>query len=174
MAQRAPRLVAPAEARSGDSAAASGPAAPGAPEPPVGRGRLAGLLGYHLRRAEVAAMQNFGRHLGRANVSPGQLGVLLTIEANPGINQTRVGRGLGIDRSTLVALIDRLESRGFVARKPAPSDRRSHALSLTRAGEQFLAALLPDLARHEAEIAAALSAADRRRLIALLARVAPE
>jgi DNA-binding MarR family transcriptional regulator len=167
-----PRLAEPADPAF--SAAAAGAAEANAAEPPVGRGRLAGLLGYHLRRAEVAAMQNFGRHLGRANVSPGQLGVLLTVEANPGINQTRIGRALGIDRSTLVALIDRLESRGFVARKPAPADRRSHALSLTRAGEQFLAALLPDLMRHEAEIAAGLSAADRRRLIALLARVAPE
>lgn len=159
-------------ARLADEAAP--PPDPAAAEPPVARGRLAGLLGYHLRRAEVAAMQNFGRHLGRANVSPGQLGVLLTVEANPGINQTRIGRALGIDRSTLVALIDRLEARGFVARKPAPSDRRSHALALTRAGENFLAALAPDLARHEDEIAAGLSPPERRRLIALLARVAVE
>jgi DNA-binding MarR family transcriptional regulator len=99
--------------------------------------------------------------------------VLLMCEANAGINQTRLGKALGIDRSTLVAMIDLLEGRGLVARTPSAVDRRSHALKLTRQGDAFLKALQPRLARHEAELARNLSAAERRQLMELLARIPP-
>jgi DNA-binding MarR family transcriptional regulator len=134
------------------------------------RGRLLGLLGYFLRRADVFTFQSFNAHMAEDRISPGQLGVLLMCEANPGINQTRLGKALGIDRSTLVAM---LEGRGLVARTPSATDRRSHALRLTRQGEAFLKAMQPRLARHEAELVRNLSAAERRLLMDLLARIAP-
>lgn len=137
------------------------------------RGRLEGLLGYYLRRADVFTFQSFNAHLAEDRVSPGQMGVLLMCEANPGINQTRLGKALGIDRSTLVAMIDTLEGRSLVARTPSAVDRRSHALRLTRQGEAFLKALQPRLARHEAELARNLTVAERRQLMDLLARIAP-
>jgi len=137
------------------------------------RGRLEGLLGYLLRRADVFTFQSFNAHLAEDRISPGQLGVLLLCEANSGINQTRLGKALGIDRSTLVAMIDLLEGRGYIARTPSAIDRRSHALKLTRQGDAFLKALQPRLARHEAEIARNLSAAERRQLMDLLARIVP-
>ena len=142
-------------------------------EAELARGRLEGLLGYFLRRADVFTFQSFNAHMAEDGISPGQLGVLLMCEANAGINQTRLGKALGIDRSTLVAMIDLLEGRGLVARTPSAVDRRSHALKLTRQGEAFLRVLQPRLARHEAEIARNLSAAERRQLMDLLARIAP-
>lgn len=135
-------------------------------------GRLAALLGYHLRRAEVFAFQNFAAHLGGDGIGPGQLGVLLLVEANPGSNQTRIGKALGIDRSTLVSIIDMLEKRGLIRREPSPTDRRSHALMLSEEGTGFLRALRPRLDAHEAEIARNLSAAERAQLIELLQRLA--
>lgn len=133
-------------------------------------GRLDDLLGYHLRRAQVLSFQNFAEVLGD-KISPGQIGVLCLVRANPGINQTRVGNALGIDRSTLVAVIDRLEDRGLIERTPSPKDRRSHALMLTRGGEAYLDDTLPRLAEHERQIADRLSADERRTLIDLLQRV---
>jgi DNA-binding MarR family transcriptional regulator len=135
-------------------------------------GRLNQLLGYQLRRASVSAFQNFDIHLAKDRISPGQLGILLLAEANPGINQTRVGKALGIDRSTLVSMIDQLESRGFLARTPSPTDRRSHALRLSRGGEAFLRGIAVRLERHESEIAVRLSADERTTLLLLLMRVA--
>ncbi len=137
----------------------------------VDRGRLSCLLGYHLRRAHTAAFQSFARAMAGDGVSPGRLGVLLLVAANPGINQTRLGRALGIDRSTLVAMLDRLGERDLVARARSPADRRSPALTLTRAGERFLEQLTPRLEGHEDEIAGNLSAQERRLLIELLGRV---
>lgn len=145
-----------------------------APRPRAGEvdlSPLEELLAYHLRRAQVLAFQSFAEALGGDNMSPGQLGVLLLVRQNPGINQTRLGAALGIDRSTLVAVLDRLQARKLVARKPSPTDRRSHALELTAAGQAFLDDLLPRVAAHEAEIAQPLTERERRTLIALLRKV---
>lgn len=134
-------------------------------------GALGDLLGYHLRRAQVAMFQNFAKVLDDWNISPGQVGVLALVKANAGINQTRIGNALGIDRSTLVAVIDRLEERDLIARTPSPTDRRSHALVLTDEGERYLAKLLPQVREHERQIATELSVDERATLIALLRRV---
>lgn len=137
-------------------------------------GDLHGLLGYHLRRAQVAVFQNFAEVLNRAGedrISPGQVGVLVLVRENPGVNQTRLGAALGIDRSTLVAVIDRLEARGLLKRTPSPRDRRSHALVLTRAGRNYIDGMMPRLLEHERQIALRLTAEERAALIELLQRV---
>jgi DNA-binding MarR family transcriptional regulator len=110
--------------------------------------------------------------MGAVDITPGQFGVLTVIDKNPGLSQTQLGSALGIDRSTVVAVIDKLESRGLVARMTAPGDRRSHALRLSEAGTRLLRRL-EDLVRvHERHIARDLSAEDQARLIELLDRIA--
>ncbi len=142
---------------------------------PLDLGPLPDLLGYQLRRAQIAAFQSLAGALGGDGVSPGQFGVLLLVAANPGVNQTRVGNALGIDRSTLVAVLDRLEGRQLLARRPSPADRRSHALVLTETGRSYLEdELMPRIERHERDIARRLSAAERRTLIGLLQLVSGE
>ncbi|HUK00422.1 MAG TPA: MarR family transcriptional regulator [Stellaceae bacterium] len=137
-------------------------------------GFLDTLIGYHLRRAQVGLFQHFARTVGRAGVTPGQLGVVAMIGANPGLSQTGLGRALGIDRSTMVALIDALEERGLVVREVSPNDRRSHALRLSSKGTELLGRLEEAARAHESDWAGALSAAERRQLIELLRRLAAE
>jgi DNA-binding MarR family transcriptional regulator len=98
----------------------------------------------------------------------------VVIDANPGLSQTQLGNALGIDRSTVVAVIDRLESRGLVARQPSPNDRRSHALHLSDSGKATLRRLIERVRAHECEIARHLSPDEQARLIELLGRVARE
>jgi DNA-binding MarR family transcriptional regulator len=135
--------------------------------------RLEQLLGYALRRAQVRVFQDFAVAMKASGLTPGQLGALLLIDANRGLSQSALGIALGIDRSSVVPLIDRLQQRGWVRRAARQSDRRSHALELTQAGTGMLARLLPHLDAHEQRIAAHLSAAERDQLFALLGRVAP-
>jgi DNA-binding MarR family transcriptional regulator len=135
-------------------------------------GLLESLLGYHLRRAQFAVFQHFAMTVGEADVTPGQLGVLAVIDVNPGLSQTRLGAALGIDRSTVVAIIDRLEERGLVARDAAPNDRRSHALRLSDRGVATLRRLETLVRGHERQIARRLSAGERAMLIDMLERVA--
>ena len=135
-------------------------------------GMLRTLLGYHLRRAQVAVFQHFTQAMGEADITPGQFGVLSVINGNPGLSQTQLGNALGIDRSTVVAVIDRLEGRGLVMRTASPTDRRSHALKLSEAGEALLKRLEVMVRAHEQHIARALSPDEQRQLIDLLDRVA--
>jgi DNA-binding MarR family transcriptional regulator len=145
-----------------------------------GRGAAAGgvdfailpdLIGYNLRRAEAAMTQDFMRTLRELSITPGQFGVLVLIDANPGLNQTSLGRALGIDRSTVVSVIDKLEARDLVARAPSTRDRRSYALRLSPAGQDLLARARPLVHEHEARLAAAMSADERTQLLDLLRRI---
>ena len=138
----------------------------------ISLGLLPSLLGYALRRAQVAVFQNFTEVVGASELTPGQFGVLVVIDANPGLSQTQLGNALGIDRSTVVAVIDRLEARGLVARQAAPNDRRSHALHLSDTGKTTLRRLTERVRAHERQIARHLTAEEQARLIELLRRVA--
>lgn len=139
---------------------------------PRGRGLLPDLLGYNLRRAQVALFQDFAAATAEHDVTPGQFGVLVLIDATPGLNQTELGEAMGVDRSTVVAVIDRLQKRGVVERRAVPGDRRSHALHLTPQGRQLLARMVPTVRAHEARFAGHLSDAERRQLIDLLKKLA--
>jgi DNA-binding MarR family transcriptional regulator len=143
------------------------------PERRVSLGFLDELLGYHLRRAQVAVFQHFAATVGSAGITPAQLGMLAVIDANPGLSQTQAGAALGIDRSTVVGMIDGLEAQGLVLRAPAPHDRRSHALRLAGKGTQMLRRLEEAVRAHEDHVARGLTPAERRHLAALLKRTAP-
>lgn len=139
---------------------------------PLSRGILPTLLGYHLRRAQSAVFRHFAGAVGAAeDITPGLFGMLQVIAANPGLCQSRLAEAMGVDRSTIVAVLHALEGRGLVERRAAPEDRRSHALHLTREGRAALARMERLVLRHEEEVAAGLSAAERRTLMRLLARL---
>ncbi len=91
-------------------------------------GVLPELLGYQLRRAQLAVFQHFAATLGDRSITPGQVGLLVLVSRNPGISQTALASAVGVERSTLGEAIDRLVKRRLLVRKPAPRDRRSHAL----------------------------------------------
>jgi DNA-binding MarR family transcriptional regulator len=137
----------------------------------VRMGFLDGLIGYHLRRAQVGLFQHFARTVGRADITPGQLGVMAVIGANPGLSQTRLGAALGIDRSTVVGMIDGLERRGLVVRGVAPRDRRSHALALSDKGTELLGRLEQAARAHEGQWSQGLTQVERRQLVELLRRL---
>jgi DNA-binding MarR family transcriptional regulator len=141
------------------------------PERPVDLGLLPELIGYHLRKAQLAVFQDFARAVGAGELTPGQFGVLTVIDRNPGLSQTRLGQTLGIDRSTLVAVIDRLEARGLVERADAPHDRRSYALHISNAGRALLRDLMERVRAHEAHIGRDLDAGEKAALIASLRRI---
>jgi DNA-binding MarR family transcriptional regulator len=82
-----------------------------------------------------------------------------------------LARALGIDRSTLVPILDRLQARGLLLRHRSPTDGRTHALALTSSGEKALGRFARLVKSHEKRIAAGLSSAETRTLIELLEKV---
>ncbi len=143
------------------------------PERRLDLGVLDELLGYHLRRAQEAVFEHFAATVGAAGITPADLGMLAVIAANPGLSQAQAGAALGIDRSTVVGMIDRLEAQGLVLRAPAPHDRRSHALQLAENAAETLRRLEAAVRRHEDHVARGLTPDERHLLIALLKRTAP-
>ena len=137
-------------------------------EPPVDLGLLPGLLGYHLRLAQMAVFEHFAASTADLDLSPGLFAILVIVEANPGLRQTRVAEAARIDRSTLVPALDRLEARGLVERRAASGDRRSKELFLTDAGSALLGRAKRRVRAHERAIAASLETEDRTRLMTLL------
>jgi DNA-binding MarR family transcriptional regulator len=138
----------------------------------IQEGRLSGLLGYAVRRAQIRVFQDFADAMAPLGLTPGQLGALLMIEANRGLSQSQLGAALGIDRSSVVPLLDRLEALDLIRRTAHASDRRTHALALTDTGIGTIRRLLPLLDAHERRIAAELSSSERRLLMQLLDRIA--
>ena len=130
------------------------------------------LIGYHLRRAQITVFNDFVKMMSEMQITPGQFGVALLIGANPGLTQSALARAVGIERSTMVAVIDALEARGLVERRPSPVDRRSYALVLSEQGNDLIAKIKPMVADHEDRIAANLSHEERAQLISLLAKIA--
>ncbi|HEV2738241.1 MAG TPA: MarR family transcriptional regulator [Candidatus Elarobacter sp.] len=137
----------------------------------MNRSRLDGLLGYHLRRAQLRAFAAFGRHLKETGLTPTLFGVLAMIEARPGIGQGEVADALGADRSTMVRLVDQLERRGLVRRDPHPGDRRTVLPALTAEGRALLERATPLVHASEDAFAGALSPHEREQLAGFLRRL---
>ncbi len=135
-------------------------------------GQLPQVLGYHLRRTQVAIFRHFSRTVGAAmDITPGLLGMLQVIAANPGLAQSRLAEAMGVDRSAIVRIVDQLQGRGLVVREPSPHDKRSYSLHLTEDGKTKLQTMKRLMREHEDDFTAALSADERRTLIDLLERL---
>jgi|SRR5687767_11055708 len=132
-------------------------------------GVLTGLLGYRLRVAQQAVFRDFARAIPEA--SPGRAGILLLIEANPGVTQSRLAQAVGLDRSTLVGVLHVLEARALVERRRG-EDRRTNGLWLTLAGQALVASLKRRIRTHERRVAGRLSASERAQLLVLLEKLA--
>src|SRR5258708_14966735 len=136
----------------------------------VDRGMLPSLLGYVLRRTQSAVFADFAGTFVKAGeaLTPGEFGLLVLVARNAGLSQMALARALGIDRSTLVPILDRLQARGLLVRRASPTDGRTHALALTPSGGKALARFARLVRRHEKRIASGLSSAGTRTLIELL------
>jgi DNA-binding MarR family transcriptional regulator len=63
-----------------------------------------------------------------------------------------LGSIFGLKGSTLTSMLDRLEERGLLARRPNPDDRRSFLVEISKPGEQLAGALRREIEAFEAEV----------------------
>jgi len=129
---------------------------------------LPGLLGYRLRVAQQALFRDFAATV--AELSPGRVGILLLIEANPGVTQSRLAQAVSLERSTMVGVLHVLEGRGLVERRRG-EDRRTNGLWLTADGRGLVAKLKRRIQQHERRVAARLTLVEREQLIGLLEKL---
>lgn len=129
---------------------------------------LGNHLGYSLRRAQVWVFQDFIRTLSIIDIRPAQYSVLVVIGANPGLSQAELADRLAIERARLVHMLDHLQRRGLTERLPSPTDRRTHALQLTKEGQKLLKRAKALAVRHEARLTEKLGAGAREQVMELL------
>jgi DNA-binding MarR family transcriptional regulator len=134
-------------------------------------GELSGFVGYWLRKAQVAFFDDFLRRAPAPELTPGQLALLVLIDRNPDMNQSRLSEGLHVDKSTLAISLHRLSYRGLIRRVRSTEDRRRNGLRLTARGRDVLERMLEYIPRHERRMTNRLSARERRTLVTLLRKL---
>ncbi|BBF92947.1 MarR family winged helix-turn-helix transcriptional regulator [Blastochloris tepida] len=132
---------------------------------------LNAVVGYALRRAQLAVFEDFIARFATLDLTPAQYSVLLVIGNNPGRKQAEIAAALGIQRPNFVNMLDELERRGLAERLPSATDRRSHALVLTKSGSALLARARAMQDEQERELAQKLGPGGREMLVALLQRL---
>jgi DNA-binding MarR family transcriptional regulator len=134
--------------------------------------RLSGRLTYLLKRALVRLHALHDEHLEASGVTAPELAVLLLLDGREPGSQQQAAQRLGVDRTTMVGLLDALEAKGLVARRPDPGDRRRNVLALTRAGHGTLEQATRASDQAEQELLAELDDAEAAQLRGLLGRIA--
>ncbi len=129
------------------------------------------LIGFNIRRAQIALWRDFNRQFSDGDVRPGVFSAMLLANANPGIAQIDIANQLGIDKASVVTLIDRLEHSGWVERRRSTEDRRRQGIFLTPAGAKACRALKKEMIEHERKFVSRYTEQELRVLISLLRRL---
>ncbi|MEN2987642.1 MarR family transcriptional regulator [Tistrella sp. BH-R2-4] len=133
-------------------------------------GVLRELMGYALRRAQIAIYEDFFATVEDLDITPPMFSSMVLIRNNPGLRQSSLGRIVGIARSGTMTLVDRLERAGLVQRLSVPGDRRVNELALTDHGNTVLDELIRRIRAHDDRVSAGLTDDEKVTLRALLAR----
>lgn len=114
--------------------------------------------------AEVHQHEKTGlRHL--------EFGLIVRIHDTPGLDQNSLAEWMALDRTTISALVFRLEQQGLIERAVNGADRRARVLRLTRAGRVLHDRMRPKTEAAQQRILSVLAPAERRALIDMLTRV---
>jgi DNA-binding MarR family transcriptional regulator len=95
-------------------------------------------IGFALRIASSFATQQFHKAMHAVHLRPAQFTTMVLIAENPGVMQKELCDVLGIEKANFVSLLDILEERKLIERRPEMRDRRRHAIFLTQRGHAVL------------------------------------
>jgi DNA-binding MarR family transcriptional regulator len=129
---------------------------------------------FLLAQVGAHAASKFGERIATIGLTPPHAGIFRLLAVTQGISQQDLSTRLGIHPSRLVAILDELESRGLLERKPNPEDRRQYALHLTAKGRDTFARIGQIARRHQDALCASLTEEEREKLAELLRKIADE
>ncbi|HET8566558.1 MAG TPA: MarR family winged helix-turn-helix transcriptional regulator [Solirubrobacterales bacterium] len=133
--------------------------------------RAPSTLAFLLSQVGIHASKRFAERIAAVDLNPPLFRVLNLVAAAEGRSQQAIAAAIQIPPSRMVALVDELEQRGLVERRPDLKDRRVRALFLTAAGKRCLARGREIARKHEEELTAGMAPADRKRLVDLLQKM---
>jgi MarR family transcriptional regulator, lower aerobic nicotinate degradation pathway regulator len=127
--------------------------------------------GYLFRRMQQIAVAIFVEECRAFDLTPVQYAALVAVHTHPGIDATRLSAVIAFDRSTLGNVIERLEAKKLIERKPSAGDKRVKLLTLTKSGAALLREIAPAVEQAQARMLQPLKASDRKALMALLSQL---
>jgi DNA-binding MarR family transcriptional regulator len=133
-----------------------------------------GQPAFLLSQLGAHAATRFAERMSVLQLSPADVGILRLLRTAAGISQQELSARLQIHPSRLVAILDNLERRELVERKPNPADRRLYSLHLTKTGGETLQRIGKVAREHQDTLLAALSSEERSILTEMLLKVADE
>ena len=137
-------------------------------------GATGGDPAFLLSQLGAHAASRFAERLSTLELSPADAGILRLLRMSSGISQQELSGRLKIHPSRLVAILDNLERRGLVERRPNAEDRRLYSLHLTGAGGEILGHIGKVAREHQDALLSALSTQERAELATLLQKVADQ
>lgn len=144
---------------------------PSKPAAPITIDAVYAAPGYLFRRMQQIAVSIFMEECKAFDLTPVQYAALIAIHTHPGIDATRLSAVIAFDRSTLGSVIERLQAKEFIERKPAPEDKRIKLLYLTKSGVAILRETIPVVERAQARMLEPLKPADRKTLMGLMSQL---
>ncbi len=129
------------------------------------------LMGYNARRAALSIIELFLERLAPYGLKPVDFSVMSTIQHNPGVTSRQLCSALNLLPPNLVGLIQSLESRGLIERKPHPHDGRAVGLHATPKGQALMVQAEQTASELELEKTAKLTPAQRKTLVTLLQKI---
>ncbi|MEO6248189.1 MAG: MarR family transcriptional regulator [Sphingomicrobium sp.] len=134
-------------------------------------GGLGDIVGFHLRLAFGAVYRHFTETFSHLNLTQKQVSVLWLIDDHDDIAQTDLATRMRMDRATTMAVVNRLQARGFIVRGKSLTDGRKQSLHLTNAGRKALVVAKDAIALHEEWLKSRFTAAETARLVEMLTRI---
>jgi DNA-binding MarR family transcriptional regulator len=129
---------------------------------------------FLLAQLGAHAASQFAERLKVLDLMPSDAGILRLLRAAGGVSQQELAARLGIHPSRLVAILDNLEKRGYLERRPNPEDRRLYSLYLTKGGEELLGKIGRLAREHQESLLSPLNNEERTALGSLLLRLADQ
>lgn len=133
-----------------------------------------GQPAFLLAQLGAHAASMFGERLAALELTPPDTGILRLLRMAAGISQQELSAKLQIHPSRLVGILDNLEKRKLVERKPNPTDRRLYSLHLTKNGGETLEKIGKIAREHQDALLAALSTDERQQLTGMLHKIADQ
>jgi DNA-binding MarR family transcriptional regulator len=94
--------------------------------------------------------------------------VLLALGEEPVRGQSALAQAIGADKTRIIGVLDDLQERGLIERRPDPGDRRAHLLTLTAKGRRLRDSAQADIRRKEDRLLSRVPSEDRTAFLRVL------
>jgi DNA-binding MarR family transcriptional regulator len=134
-------------------------------------GEIRKIVGFHIRLAHGAVYRHFTETFAHLELTQKQVSVLWLVDDHPDIAQTDLAHRMRMDRATTMAIVNRLEARGYLVRGKSNKDGRRQTLNLTDAGRKALVTAKSAIQQHEQWLKSRFTDKEVSKLIEMLTRI---